>query len=61
MHTAGGDSYTASMEDGMRLLHDLKLHQQAAIYPRVANLINPISPLQVTEASSMSLHACDAR
>ena len=51
VHTAGGDSYTASKEDAMRLLHDLRLDQQAAIYPRVANLINPISPLQVALAS----------
>jgi hypothetical protein len=48
VHTAGGDSYTASRGDALRLLHDLGLHQQAAIYPRVANLINPITPLQVT-------------
>jgi hypothetical protein len=47
VRTSGGDSYTASRGDALRLLHDLGLHQQAAIYPRVANLINPITPLQV--------------
>ena len=48
VHTSGGVSYTASRGDALRLLHDLGLHQQAAVYPRVANLINPITPLQVT-------------
>lgn len=47
VETSGGDSYTASKEDAMRLLDDLNLTQQAATYPRVSNLINPITPLQV--------------
>jgi pimeloyl-ACP methyl ester carboxylesterase len=47
VETTGGDSYTASVDDALRLLHDLKLSQQAAIYPRVSELINPLTPLQV--------------
>lgn len=48
METTGGDSYTASVDDAMRLLNDLNLTQQAAIYPHVSELINPLTPLQVT-------------
>ena len=58
VHTAGGDSYTASRGDALRLLHDLGLHQQAAIYPRVANLINPITPLQVQKGHEQSCVVC---
>lgn len=61
VHTAGGDSYTASRADALRLLHDLGLHQQAAIYPRVANLINPITPLQVTRPLGAVFACSDPR
>ncbi len=48
VETTGGESYTASVDDAMRLLNDLNLTQQAAIYPHVSELINPLTPLQVT-------------
>ena len=47
METVGGDKYTAS--DGQRLLQDLNLTQQAAVYPRVKELIQPIVPLQARQ------------
>ena len=47
METAGGDQYSA--HDGQRLLQDLNLTQQAAVYPRVKELIQPIMPLQARQ------------
>ena len=47
VQTAGGDRYTGSLQDALRLLHDLNLTQQAATFRRVFQLINPLTPLQV--------------
>lgn len=58
VETKGGDRYTASVEDALRLLHDLNLTQQAAIYPRVSELINPLTPLQVGDRKVTAQAIC---
>lgn len=43
--TTGGDNYTAG--DALKLLQDLNLTQQAAVYPRVHNLTYPLPKLNL--------------